>query len=282
MSLKNYIKNLFKYIRTGGKWEGAPIVKVGVSYTLPNERFSGKKVLVTGGGTGIGLAIAKAFLAEGAEVLIAGRRAEVLDSVKNEMCNSKLHTMVWDISDIQNIKANLVAALNEMQRIDIFINNAGVYEDVNYDNCDEEIYDKILNINTKALYYMLSEQAKYCLSNKLPSHIVNITSIDGIAAYANPYSISKWGANGITKGFAKELIKHGITVNGIAPGPVVTDILHDTSKRDVMENAYKASNPSKRYTLVEEVAALTLFLASGSANNITGQVIAVDGGRSIL
>lgn len=280
--IKQYIKNFIKYLRAGGKYEGTPIVKVGVSYTLPNERFKGKKVLVTGGGTGIGLAIAKAFLDEGAEVMIVGRRLTVLDDVKKQLDNDRLHTMVWDIADIQRMEKNFETALNIMSNFDVFVNNAGVYEDVRYDDCREDVYDQILSVNTKALYYILSQQAKYATANHVPCHIINITSIDGICAYANPYSISKWGANGITRAFAKELVKYGITVNGIAPGPVVTDILHDAGRIDVMENAYKASNPSGRYTLVEEVAALALFLASGATNNIIGQIIAIDGGRTIL
>lgn len=282
MSLKIYFKNLVKYIRTGGSWDGAPVVKMSVSYSMPNERFKDKKVLVTGGGTGIGLAIANAFLAEGAEVLIVGRRASVLDNVKKTVNNEKLHTMVWDIADIPNIKTNFETALKEMSGFDIFINNAGVFEIVNYASCPEETYDKIVNINTKALYYLISEETKHFIGTKMNGHIINISSIDGIFAYTNPYSISKWGVNCITRSFAKELIPHGVTVNAIAPGAVITDILHDEHRRNVMDDAYNSQNPSGRYTLVEEIAALALFLSSGSACNINGQIIAVDGGKTIL
>lgn len=281
MGVKKYIKNFIKYIRTGGKWDGAPIVKVGVSYTLPNERFSGKKVLVTGGGTGIGLAITKAFIAEGADVLIVGRRATILDNVASEMNNDRLHTMVWDVADIPNIGKNFEKAEKLLGGFDVFINNAGICIDCNYLDCTEEIFDKTLDINTKALYYLMIEQAKYCREHGA-EHVVNITSITGLYARANPYSISKWGANCVTEAFAKELIRYRTTVNAVAPGAVVTEIMDSYKGIDVAKDAYYSVNPSKRYTLVEEIAALTLFLSSGAANNITGQIIAVDGGRSIL
>lgn len=282
MSLKKYIKNFIKYIRTGGKWEGAPIIKMGVSYTLPSERFKGKNVLVTGGGTGIGLAISKAFLDEGAKVLIVGRRESVLLEAQKEIGNNLLYTMVWDIADISHMSSNFAKAISMLGGIDVFVNNAGVCYDCHYTDCKEEIFDKTLDINTKALYYMMVEQAKYCREKNSQVHIVNITSVTGIYSRANPYSISKWGANCITLAFAKELIQYSTTVNAVAPGAVVTEIMDSYQGVDVTKDAYFEANPSKRYTMVEEIAALTLFLASDSANNMTGQIIAVDGGRSIL
>lgn len=279
MRVKRFIKNLFRYLRTGGEWQGPPIVKVSVSFTQPNHRFEGKKVLVTGGGTGIGKEIAKEFLAEGAEVVITGRRMNVLEQASKELNSHKLYAMVWDISDIKNMHTNFEKAINLIGKFDIIVNNAGVY----INNIDEDSYDQQCDTNTKGLFFICRAEANYMKSKEIRGHIVNISSIDGIKSLANPYSISKCGANCITKGFAKEYADFGIIFNAVAPGSVVTPMNKSRYEGiDVKEDAFYPLSPTKRYTLVEEVAALVLFLASESANSIVGQVIAVDGGRTIL
>ena len=279
MGVKRYIKNLLRYIKTGGEWQGPPIVKVSVSFTQPNHRFEGKKVLVTGGSSGIGKEIAKEFLSEGAEVVITGRRKELLELACCDLKSSKLHPIVWDVSDVKEMHSNFEQAIKIIGGCDIVVNNAGVCV---IDKIDENAYDRQCDVNTKGLYFLCREVGQYMITNKIRGHIINITSIAGIKSAADPYSISKWGANCLTKGFAKDLIANGIVVNAVAPGNVITNIHSGYKGLNIEDNAYCVVHPSKRYTLVEEVASLVLFLASESANNIVGQVIAVDGGRTIL
>lgn len=271
------IKKVVRYLM-GDENVFKPIVKVNVTYTNPSERFVGKRVLVTGGSSGIGYEIARQFLLEGASVMITGRREDALIKASKEL-SGDLHYMVWDVSDVSTIDRVFENAVVEMGGFDIFVNNAGICELGKWDSFDEASFDRHLDINAKGLFFMCKKEGMYLRDNKIAGKIVNITSIAGIKSAMDPYSVSKWGAVCITKGLAKELIKHGITVNSVAPGNVVTAIHKGYDGIDVKENAYCGVHPSGRYTFAEEIASLTLFLASGAANNIVGQVITVDGGR---
>ena len=125
MNIKKYIQNLIKYIKSGG------VVYVNVNTINPSERFKNKRVLVTGGTSGIGLEVAKEFLAEGAEVMITGRRQDILNSTEAELgylYNGKIHTIVWDVANVEDAKSKLKEVSRVMNGIDIIINNAGIYE----------------------------------------------------------------------------------------------------------------------------------------------------------
>ena len=128
---------------------------------------------------------------------------------------------------------------------------------------------------------MAQIEATYLLDHKISGSILNISSMASLVPLMDPYAISKWGINCITKGLAKELVHHGIVVNGIAPGNVVTNIHDGVKGKDVKDNAFMPSHLTKRYTLVEEISSLATFLASDSSNNIIGQIISVDGGWTL-
>ena len=276
--IKFYLTNLLKYIKEGG------VVYTKVAFVQPNQQFVGKNILVTGGSSGIGLEIAKQFLAEGAKVIITGRNMKRLEEVKESLNNENLCICQWNIADVASIPSKLeeVRKGGGGGKIDVFVNNAGVFDMGSWENIGEEMYDRITSVNEKGLFFMCQAEGKYLKNNKSYGKIVNITSINGVKSGFDPYSVSKWGANCITKGLAKELAKDQIIVNAIAPGNVVTNIHEGVRGKRVEDNAYMSNHLTKRYTLVEEVAALTLFLASDSANNIVGQVIAVDGGWTLL
>lgn len=273
--LIKWSKNLLKYAKSGG------IVYINFNKVNPSERFNGKKILVTGGSSGIGLEIAKEYLAEGAEVLITGRRKDMLDKVVERLASSRLHTMVWDHSDIPNMESLFKKAINELGHIDICINNAGIYSEKKWSTIDENSYDSVLDINSKGLFFMCQTEGKYFVSNKINGRIINICSIAGIKSGFDPYSISKWGSVCITKGLAKELVKYGIIVNGVAPGNVVTNIHDGVKGKSIEDNAYMPSHLTNRYTLVEEVAGMVLYLSSDLGSNIVGQVVAIDGGWTL-
>lgn len=272
---KTYLKNLRKYIREGG------VVYVNLSFTSPQKQFQGKTIFVTGGTSGIGLQIAKDFLSEGAIVIITGRNIEKLKKVKNEINNQHLHIIEWDVNDIDKRDEIFNSIHNEYGNIDIFINNAGIYDCPNWPHTSPEQYDKVVNTNTRALYFLCQKEGKYLINNKIKGKIVNITSVEGIQSNFSPYSISKWGSICITKGLAKLLIKDGINVNGIAPGIVLTNISDWSKRKNINDNAYAPSHLSKRYTLVEEISSMALYLSSDAASNIVGQNIVIDGGWTL-
>lgn len=269
------IKNFVKFIKSGG------VVYVNVSFNNPSERFNGKTVLVTGGSSGIGLQIAKDFLAEKAEVYITGRNKEKLDKVKQELSNDRLHTIIWDIADISKQKDKMAEFIQVARKCDIFINNAGIFDAGAWSSITQEMYEKINKTNAEALFFMCQQEGEYMVSHKIEGKIINIVSIAGIKSGFDPYSCSKWSASCITKGFAKEMVKHGILVNGIAPGNVVTNIHAGVRGKNVNDNAYMPSHLTNRYVLVEEISSMALYLSSDSANSIVGQVIPVDGGWTL-
>lgn len=270
-----YFKNMLKYVKSGG------VVYVNVEQVLPSEQFAGKKVLITGGSSGFGFQMAKDFIAQGAEVMITGRNSQKLGEAKDKINNARLHTIVWDQSDCSSIINKLNEVISELGGLDIAINNAGVWNNTDWHTVDESEYDKIVDINTKGLYFLCKAEVDYFRINNIPAKIINITSIEGNRPSFLPYSISKWGAKCLTEGLAKEVAQFGIQVNAIAPGVALTDI-NMQLKQNQKDNFYFPQHRTGRFTSVEEISNLAMFLASDQASNIVGQTIAVDGGWTIL
>lgn len=271
----HYFKNMLKYIKSGG------VVYVNVKQVLPSEQFKGKKVLITGGSSGFGFQMAKDFIAQGAEVMITGRNPQKLGEAKDKINNARLHTIVWDQSDCNSIINKFNEVISELGGLDVAINNAGVWNNTDWHTVDESEYDKIVDINTKGLYFLCKAEVDYFRKNNIPAKIINITSIEGNRPSFLPYSISKWGAKCLTEGLAKEVAQFGIQVNAIAPGVALTDI-NMQLKQNQKDNFYFPQHRTGRFTSVEEISNLAMFLASDQASNIVGQTIAVDGGWTIL
>ncbi len=268
------LKNILKYLLIE---INRPVVRLNISYSAPNKRFEGHKILVTGGTSGIGLAIAKSFLREGAEVLICARKESMLHKIADEINNPKFKVLVLDIADVKNLESKLNSAIGILGKIDIFINAAGVSA-YNEDAMTEKMYDYICDINQKGLFFMNKLEGDYMIKHKIKGKIVNITSKAGERIGFDPYILSKWGANSITKGNARRLAPYHINVNGIAPGRVPTNITAELQSHIGSDNVYTQNHSTKRFTMPEEVAETAMFLASNAANNIVGQIIVMDGG----
>jgi len=273
MKIATYIKNLLKYMRAGG------VIYSPVSFVNSEERFAGKVILVTGGSSGIGFETAKQFLSEGGSVIITGRGEDRLKEAVERLNSENVKYLVWDIKDVTIAESKLKEAVALFGHIDIFVNNAGVFKSADWSRFDEKTYDSIVDTNAKGLFFISQAEGKYLVANKIKGKILNICSSFGVDARFDPYSVSKWGSVCITKGLAKELVKYGIVVNGVAPGSVPTNITGN--QINVQENAYTTDHLTKRWVLPEEIASILLYLASDSANSIIGQVIVVDGGYSL-
>lgn len=273
--LKCYVKNLYRYMRDGG------VVYTQICFCNPGERLKGKKVLVTGGTSGIGRVVAEECLAEGADVLVCARGENRLKEMLAEIKSPKLLGIVWDISDVKSIDAKMIEAVSLMGGIDCFANCAGVSDFSGGNMKAEDTYDYILDINTKGLYFMCCAETKYLMESGKKGKIVNITSSCGDKPGFDPYTISKWGANCLTKGLAQQMTAHNIIVNGIAPGEVPTNITAHLQSKLQNENRYTPLHKTGRFTEAKEIARLAVYLLSEESNNIVGQIIKMNGSASL-
>ncbi|MFD0750804.1 SDR family NAD(P)-dependent oxidoreductase [Mucilaginibacter calamicampi] len=255
---------------------------VNISSIQYGQVLKGRKIVVTGGGAGIGFNIAKRCLEEGASVVITGRSENKLREACKQLNSGLLQPLVWDISEVSEIHKGLEKATFLLGGdIDILINNAGVLDTTPFPYITEQIWDKIYATNSKGLFFLtqtLCEKWMICRNNSLKK-IINISSQGGFVGATYPYRMTKWDVAGLTQGLGIKLAQHGIIVNGIAPGIIATDMqpgfLHQK------ENVFITENPLQRIGLPEEIAELAIFLMSDSANFIVGQTIVCDGGYSI-
>lgn len=235
-------------------------------------------VLITGANKGIGFATAKLFLSNGYHVILAGRSEERLIAAKEKL-NNAVQYVVWDVSDIHQAPIALAKAHQYYGNIDTIVNNAGIVSDEDITRVDflektEEAWDATMNTNLKGLFFAIQAEAKYMIQHNIAGHIVNVCSEMSYRAAYNAYTISKWGALGMTKGLAKRLAKYQIIMNGVAPGETATEIFRVEEGLPV-----NIKSPRGERAMPSEIAEAILFLAK--SNNIIGEVLITDGGRSL-
>ena len=262
------------YLKKGG------VLQVPV-YVLPETKeLYGTTCVVTGGAHGLGEVITKRLLSAGAEVIVIGRNKTKLDILQNSLKNECLHTFQWDLTDLSNIKQQLlrVADMSKNKCFHIWINNAA-YVSGNGEMIANPMttYDKTFDLNVKSLLFVGQTVCNYFKDNRIMGKMINISSLSSIQADIHPYYISKCAVNAITEGLAKKYIPYAINVNGIAPGYLPSGINYT----NVDINAYREQSLAKRYVRLEEIAELVLFLVSGRGNSIVGQTIFCDGGDTL-
>jgi len=259
-------------------------------------RLENKVALITGGGRGIGRAIAIAFAREGARVAVSARTRQQVEEVAAEITResgTESQAVVCDVSDAASVEQMFASVAETFQRSpDIMVNNAGIAESAPITRTDDELWQRHLAINLSGTFYCM----RAALPNMLArgwGRVINIASIAGKtgAPYIAAYSSSKHGVLGLTRSVALEVGAKGITVNAICPGYVDTDmttrgIENITAKtgRPAAEalEAIKQMSPQKRLITAEEVAALALLLASDEGRGINGQAINIDGGTVLF
>ena len=249
--------------------------------------LEGKVALVTGSTSGIGLAIARAFAAEGAKVMLNGfGDAAEIDRIKAEL--GALHDGA-DLSDPAQIERMVQHCADELGSPDILINNAGIQHVSPVESFPPEKWDAILAINLSAVFHT-TRLAIPAMKQKGWGRIINTASAHSLVASPNKsaYVAAKHGVAGFTKTVALEAAKDGVTVNCISPGyvwtPLVENQIPDTMKarnmtrEQVMNDVLLAAQPTKRFVTPDEVAALALFLCRDEAKSITGANLSMDGG----
>ncbi|MBZ9653142.1 SDR family NAD(P)-dependent oxidoreductase [Phyllobacterium lublinensis] len=243
--------------------------------------FKEKTVLITGGGSGIGLAAAKQFAAHGAKVLITGRRKEVLEEIS--VNNPNIHGHVADAGDPETAHRTIEAVLDRWGRLDILINNAGNGAIQPLVGTSAQSVADIFAVNVTGPVLLTAAAVPHLAETK--GAIVNMSSTFGSKAAAglSLYASSKAAVEHLTRCWALELAPQGIRVNAIAPGPVETEFLRERMKLSdeqiaAVKDQERQSIPLGRRGVPDDVAQWILNVADPRATWITGQVIAVDGG----
>jgi 3-hydroxybutyrate dehydrogenase len=257
------------------------------------EALAGKVSLVTGSTSGIGLGIARALAAAGSEIVLNGfgKPEEIADVQAKIAAEFKVRVSFSpaDMSKPESIREMIEKTLQASGRLDILVNNAGIQHVAPLQDFPPEKWDAILAINLSSAFHTTRLALPPMLANKW-GRIINIASAHGLVAspYKSAYVAAKHGIVGLTKVTALETAEQGITCNAVCPGYVYTPLVeaqidgqaraHNIPREKVIRDVLLAQRPNKRFATVEELGALSVFLASDAAASITGIALPVDGG----
>jgi len=245
-----------------------------------------KVAIITGAARGIGYAVAKRFVMDGAKVVIAdvddaaGHQAE--EDLKSLGEATYIHCNVAERLDVRNLVAG---TLNAYGDIDVLVNNAGVVAGADFLDLEVEDFDRVLSINLKGAFLCSQAVARHMVEKVQqggdPGSIINMSSINAVVAIPNqvPYCVSKGGMTQLTKTAALSLAPYGIRVNAIGPGSIMTEMLASVNADPAARNKILSRTPMQRIGQPAEIASVAAFLASSDASYVTGQTIFADGGR---
>ncbi len=246
--------------------------------------ISGQSVLITGGSRGIGRAIAEEFCRRGALVVICSRSEDSVRQAIEEMRSGGLEVdgLVCDVADEQQIDSTVRAALELRGRIDTLVNVAGVNRRKRAETVTTEDYDFIMDTNLRGAFLMSQRVGRHMIERGGGGVQINIESLNTWMPLKAvlPYAMSKFGMQGMTRGLALEWGRHGIRVNSLAPGFVLTDLTKGLWADEGMQAWNRENAPLGRLGVPADMAGTAVFLASRASAFMTGQTLYVDGGFS--
>ncbi|MES3023962.1 MAG: SDR family oxidoreductase [Pseudomonadota bacterium] len=245
-------------------------------------RLAQKVAIVTGATQGIGLACAQRLVAEGARVMLVDIKPEGVGAA--EALGAAAAFFAADVSQKADVDAMVAATMAAFGRIDILVNNAGVTHAADFLDLAEDDFDRVIRINLKSMF-LCGQAAAREMVKQGSGCIINMSSVNAELAIPNqvPYVVSKGGINQLTKVMALNLAPHGVRVNGIGPGTILTEL----AKKAVLaspdaRHTILSRTPMRRCGEPEEIASVVAFMASDDASYMTGQTMYVDGGRLAL
>jgi NAD(P)-dependent dehydrogenase (short-subunit alcohol dehydrogenase family) len=242
-----------------------------------------KIAIVTGGGSGIGLAIAEKFVSGGIQTIIVGRDQEKLNTARSRL-GTLCDAMSCDLTRLENIPVLVKDITSKYGRIDVLVNNAGINMKKEFTEVSDEDFQKILHTNVSAVFALSREVVRMMLQQSVNGSIINISSM--ASQYGIPkviaYTASKSAIEGMTRAMATELSPKGIRVNCIAPGFIATEMSAKALNNDPERKAKAMGRtPMGELGQPSDIGDAALFLASDASKYITGVVLPVDGGNSI-
>ncbi len=248
------------------------------------QLLTGECAIVTGGTRGIGYAIVKKLVEEGAKVAVCGSRestaVEAVAKLKAELPEAEVIAIWPKLTDPKDVAESFAKVKETFGKVDILVNNAGISQSTPLYDYTEEEFDKVLDLNLKAVMICSQAAARIMKDQK---HGVMINTSSMVSLYGQPsgcgYPATKFAVNGLTKSLARELAKDGIRVNAVAPGITRTDMLANLP--EAMVQPLIARIPLGRIGEGEDIANAVAFLASDMASYITGVVLSVDGGTMV-
>tara|TARA_R110000751_G_scaffold107645_8_gene203983 strand:- start:68240 stop:69022 length:783 start_codon:yes stop_codon:yes gene_type:complete len=248
--------------------------------------MDGKIAIVTGGAKGIGYAIAKRYLMDGAKVVIADHDEKTGEKTCKELSElGEVRFAAVDVAqrlDVRNLIATTIDAFGD---IDILVNNAGIVHSADFLDIEEADFDRVLAVNLKGGFLCGQAVARHMVEKVKkggePGCIINMSSVNAIFALADqvPYSVSKGGVGQLTRVMAVSLAPYGIRVNAIGPGSIMTDMLSSVVSDKNARSKILSRTPMGRIGEPSEIAGIAAFLASKDASYMTGQTLFADGGR---
>jgi 3-oxoacyl-[acyl-carrier protein] reductase len=250
------------------------------------SRYADRVVIVTGAARGIGAATAQRFADEGASVAVLDLDQPSAAAAAEGLGAPKAIGLACNVADTESVEAAVAQVVEELGKVDVLVNNAGVTRDNLLFKMTDEDWDTVMNVHLRGSFLMTRAVQKHMVAAKY-GKILNLSSVSALGnrGQAN-YSAAKMGLQGFTRTLALELGPFGINANAIAPGFIVTDMTDDTARRVGVEpeefrKAAAERNPVRRVGYPEDIAAAAAFLCSDEASYITGQVLYVDGGAKI-
>lgn len=272
MNIKSIIHRAILYI-----FKGVPVKKVTaeISYLRPNDMLKGKKIIITGGGRGLGASMAEKFVKEGADVLIVGRTEKtVKDTAERIGCKY----MILDVSKVETFKDFIQQADKLLDGVNCLVNNAGIslHESTFFD-VTPDTFDRQIDTNFKGAFFLTQEFIRKVKAEGRRANVIFVSSETGDTMDFRPYGFTKAAVNSMVQGLAFLFRKDNIRINAVAPGITASDMTGVEANGNINSGDYATG----RYYLPEEVAETASFLLSDAAGCISGQIITCNNAQTV-